>query len=261
MAILNVTPDSFSDGGAWPCTEDALLRARACLAEGADIIDIGGESTRPGSQPVTLEEELDRVLPLVRAVVTEPGAVVSVDTSKPEVARASLEAGAHLINDVSGLENPRMREVLARYEAPVVVMHMQGIPSTMQEVPRYESVVSEIRIFLSERIRLAREAGLSRIMIDPGIGFGKTFAHNIEILRNLSSFSTVGHPLLLGTSRKRFLGDILDLPVSDRLEGNLASVAHAITQGVDIVRVHDVRETVRLVRVMDVLVRGVQKGN
>jgi dihydropteroate synthase len=256
MAILNVTPDSFSDGGNWSLPEAAIRRARACLDEGADLIDVGGESTRPGAVSVSLEEELTRILPVVRALVTEPGVVVSVDTSKPEVAEAALAAGAHLINDVTGLRQPRMREVVARHGAAAIAMHMQGSPGTMQSDPRYSEVVGEVHAFLFEQARLAREAGIERVMLDPGIGFGKTLVHNLALLRALGSLRDAGYPVLLGASRKRFIGDLLGLPVSERLEGSLAAVAHGVQEGVDVVRVHDVRETVRLVRVLDAIVRG-----
>ena len=255
MAILNVTPDSFSDGGAWTGPEDALRRARACFAEGADLVDVGGESTRPGATPVTLEDELARVIPVIRAIALEPRAVVSVDTSKPEVAEAALEAGAHLVNDVTGLRDPHMRRVIARHGAAAIAMHMQGTPSTMQVAPRYEDVVREVHAFLHEQARFALECGIERVMLDPGIGFGKTLEHNLALLRSLGALGTSGHPVLLGASRKRFIGDLLGVPLEERLEGSLAAVAQGVQQGVDVVRVHDVQATVRLVRVLDAIVR------
>lgn len=261
MGILNVTPDSFSDGGTHGTVEAALAHARRMLAEGADLIDLGGESTRPGAQPVSIEEECARVVPVIRALVAETDAAISIDTCKAEVALAAFEAGAHLVNDISGLESPAMRRAIARHKAAAIAMHMQGTPRTMQQAPRYDDVVTEVRAYLAARLAEARADGLDRVAVDPGIGFGKTQAHNLALLHHLADFATLGAPLLLGTSRKGFIGQILDLPVDQRVEGTMATVALAVRDGVDIVRVHDVKEAVRTVRVADAVVRRVEGGS
>lgn len=260
MGILNVTPDSFSDGGTHEGLAAAIAHAERLLAEGADLIDIGGESTRPGSDSVPLEVELQRVIPIVKHLAAHTEAVLSIDTSKPEVAEAALDAGAHLINDVTGLRSPEMIQVLARTGAPAVAMHMQGTPRTMQVAPQYADVVREVRDELAETLARAREAGVTRVMVDPGIGFGKTFEHNLELMRHLSEFKTLDAPMLVGTSRKGFIGTLLDLPVTERVEGTMATVSLAIAQGADVVRVHDVKEAVRTVRVADAIVRGGRHG-
>ncbi len=253
MGIVNVTPDSFSDGGRMD-PEAAIAHAERLLAEGADILDLGGESTRPGSQPVSAEVELARLLPVIRALA-ERGAVISVDTFKPEVADRALEAGAAIINDISGLRDPAMLDVAVRHRAPVIAMHMQGTPQTMQDDPRYADVVAEVHAELAAAVRQARARGVA-VMVDPGIGFGKTQEHNLTLLRHLDRLHVEGCPMLLGTSRKGFLGKILDLPVHERVEGTMATVALGVSQGVDVVRVHDVKEAVRTVRVADAIVRG-----
>lgn len=256
MGILNVTPDSFSDGGSYGTLDAALEHARRMRAEGADFIDIGGESTRPGSRPVSLEQELARVLPVVRALASETDAILSIDTSRPEVAEAALAAGAQLVNDVTGLTQPAMLAVLARYGVPGVGMHMQGTPETMQRAPYYENVVLEVRGFLAAAVERCRNAGIERVILDPGIGFGKTLAHNLEILRNMRAFADLGAPLMLGTSRKGLIGEVLDVPVAERVEGTMATVALGVAQGVDLVRVHDVLAAVRTARMTDAIVRG-----
>lgn len=263
MGVLNVTPDSFSDGGLYFDLDRALERAYSMVEAGADIIDVGGESTRPGSDPVPLEEELRRVLPVVERLARELKVPISVDTYKAEVARQALERGATLINDITGLRgDPRMPEVVARFGCPVVVMHIKGTPKNMQENPTYEDVVAEVKEYLLEGIRLAEEAGLPRekIIIDPGIGFGKTVEHNLEILRRLKEFKALGQPLLVGTSRKSFIGKILNLPVNERLLGTAATVALGIAGGADIVRVHDVGEMKQVVQMADAVVRGYYHG-
>lgn len=257
MGIVNVTPDSFSDGGRVEA-EAALEHAARLLADGADLLDVGGESTRPGSEPVAAEVEIARVLPVVRALA-ERGAVVSIDTCKPEVARAAIAAGAALINDITGLKQPEMLAVAREFGVPVVAMHMQGKPRTMQADPRYQDVVREVRSELEAAAERGREAGV-RVMTDPGIGFGKTMEHNLTLLRELGRMRVAGCPLLLGTSRKGFLGAILDLPVGERVEGTMATVALGVAQGVDMVRVHDVREAVRTVRVADAILRASAAG-
>lgn len=253
MGILNVTPDSFSDGGR-VAPEAAIAHGLRLIAEGADVLDVGGESTRPGSTPVSAEEELSRILPVIRALA-EHGAVLSVDTFKPEVAEKALAAGAAMINDITGLRNPEMLDVAARHQAPVIAMHMQGTPQTMQDDPRYDDVVREVRGMLVAAVLKARARGV-KVMIDPGPGFGKTVEHNLELLRHLNELHVEGCPTLLATSRKGFIGKVLDLPVNERVEGTMATVALGVSQGVDMVRVHDVKEAVRTVRVADAIVRG-----
>lgn len=247
MGILNVTPDSFSDAGRFHDSRSAVEAGLAMVADGASILDVGGESTRPHAQPVEADEELARVLPVVEGLAGH-GVVVSVDTSKPEVALAALDRGAAIVNDVTGLRNPDMRSVCAEKGAGVVIMHMQGTPADMQDDPRYDDVVGEVATFLLDQTREAVEAGipLEAIAIDPGIGFGKTFDDNIELLRNLDRFVHLGYPVLIGTSRKGFLGTILErvrgtTEPSDRDGATAATVAAAILAGALIVRVHDVR--------------------
>lgn len=253
MGILNVTPDSFSDGGKFMDPDAALKRAQQMVAEGADIIDIGGESTRPGAEPVSEEEELRRVLPVVERLAAEIDVPISVDTYKARVADEALEAGAHMINDISALRmDPKLGEVVARHGVPIVLMHMQGTPRTMQASPHYEDCVSEVMAFLREAISRAKSYGIpeSSIVIDPGIGFGKALEHNLEILRRLPEFRSLGRPVLIGPSRKSFIGKVLDLPLEERLEGTAATVAYAAACGVDFVRVHDVRAMARVVRMV-----------
>ena len=249
MGILNVTPDSFSDGGKCALPDAALAHAERMLAEGADLIDVGGESTRPGAEPVTAAEELRRVVPVVREICRRrPAVPVSIDTRKAVVARACLEQGASLVNDVSALSgDPAMVHAVKEHAVPVVLMHMRGNPSTMQADPVYGDVVEEIKDFLSERMDWAVRRGLrpDQFILDPGIGFGKTTAHNIELLKNLRSFLELEQPLLVGASRKSFIGRILGgdqapSPVEERIEGSLAAHLWAASQGAHILRVHDV---------------------
>jgi len=256
MGILNVTPDSFSDGGRFFKLKDALSHAKQMVADGADIIDVGGESTRPGSEPVPLEEELRRVIPVIKAIRQEIDTPISIDTYKAEVAEQALEAGANLVNDISALRfDDRMKAVVAKYEVPVVLMHMRGTPKTMQQNPTYEDPVKEIIAFLHERIEAATAAGISRekIIIDPGIGFGKLGRHNLEILKRLAEFRVLGRPILVGTSRKAFIGQILKTDVSERLEGTIASVIISVMNGADIVRVHDVKPVKRAIGIADAI--------
>lgn len=255
MGVLNVTPDSFSDGGRYLAAEEAIRRGLEMAEEGADLIDVGGESSRPGAQPVPLEEEIRRVLPVVERLAAA-GPAISVDTTKAEVARRAVEAGAVLVNDISALRfDPQMATEVARMGVPVVLMHMRGTPQDMQQDPVYADVVGEVKAFLNERIAFAASAGIpsDRVMIDPGIGFGKTVAHNLEILRRLSEFTALGYPVLIGPSRKSFLGKILDLPVEERVEATAAAVAIGVWQGAAVVRVHDVRAIRRVVRVVDAI--------
>lgn len=259
MGIVNVTPDSFSDGGQHATVQAAVDHARRLVDEGADIIDIGGESTRPGAQSVPVEEELERVIPVVERLAPGIPVPISVDTYKAEVAEAALASGAHMINDISALRlDTRLGEVVARAGVPVVLMHMKGLPRDMQENPHYDSVIGEILGFLRDAVARAESCGIPRekIIIDPGIGFGKTVAHNLEILKRLGEFRSLGLPILVGTSRKSLIGKVLNLPVDQRLEGTAATVALAIASGADIVRVHDVRYMARVARMADAIVRG-----
>jgi dihydropteroate synthase len=256
MGILNVTPDSFSDGGRYTSVDHAAIHAAGMAADGADIVDVGGESTRPGSDPVPPEVEIDRVVPVIRRVAeASPGLVVSIDTRKAEVAAAALDAGATLVNDVSAAADPEMLELVRARGAGLVLMHMLGEPKTMQEAPRYEDVVAEVHGFLRERVEAAVFAGIEaeRIAIDPGIGFGKDLGHNLTLLRRIDALTDIGRPVLVGPSRKRFIGTLLDLPEDQRMEGTAAAVAWAVTHGAHAVRVHDVREIVRVLRVTEAI--------
>jgi dihydropteroate synthase len=250
MGVLNVTPDSFSDGGMFVDRERALGQARRMVADGADIIDIGGESTRPGAAPVPLEVELDRVVPLVETLAKE-GLRISVDTHKPDVMRASLAAGAVMINDVRALQAPDAMATVAASGAAVCLMHMQGEPRTMQAQPHYGDVVNEVRDFLVDRAHLCEAAGIGRdrIVIDPGFGFGKSQAHNLELMRALGTLAATGYPVLAGLSRKSMLGGIAGREVNERAAASVAAALAAVARGAAIVRVHDVRETVDALKV------------
>jgi dihydropteroate synthase len=259
MGILNVTPDSFSDGGAFFSTDRAVDRGSALVDEGADFIDIGGESSRPGSEPVSTEEELHRVLPVIESLAKKSGIPLSIDTYKSTVAARALSAGAQIVNDISGLSfDPEMTGVIARSNASVVLMHMKGSPKTMQENPVYSDVVTEIVQFLVAQSEKARRNGIGQIMLDPGIGFGKTMEHNLKLLRELHQFSNLGYPLLVGPSRKSFIGKLLDVPVEERLEGTAAAVTASILRGANVVRVHDVKQMKRVARMADALRRDSQ---
>lgn len=261
MGVLNVTPDSFSDGGQYFDRETALRRAYELVEEGADIIDIGGESTRPGAEPVSLEEEIERTIPVIEHIAFRIGVPISIDTYKSEVARRALDAGATIVNDISGLRfDPAMAPLLARYNAMVIIMHMKGTPRDMQKDPRYDDVVREVSLFLEERARAAIDEGISedRIVIDPGIGFGKTVNHNLEIMRRLEEFKSLGFPLLVGTSRKSFIGAVLDAPVNERVLGTAATVSFAVEKGADIIRVHDVKEMLQVIRMTEAMKEGRQ---
>jgi len=244
MGVLNVTPDSFSDGGRFLQPQDALEQARRLIAEGADILDVGGESSRPGSDPVTVEEELRRVLPVVEKLANESPVPISIDTTKAEVARRALQAGAAMINDISALRfDPRLAEVVAEANVPLCLMHMRGEPKTMQQGPIvYRDLLREIGAFLQDAMERAQAAGIDRdkIILDPGIGFGKAPEHNLTIIRRLDYFQRLGRPLLVGVSRKSFIGQILNLPPQERLFGTAAAVAAAVLAGAHILRVHDV---------------------
>lgn len=256
MGVLNVTPDSFSDGGLYLHPARAAERARTMVAEGADIIDIGGESTRPGAGDVPVAEELRRVLPVVEAVASQTGAVVSIDTTKAQVARAALQAGAVIVNDVSALRfDPDMTPTVRSSGAGVVLMHMLGTPRTMQQHPTYSDVVGQVRASLLEWAHAAERAGVpaERIVLDPGIGFGKTRQHNLSLIKRLGVLCAAGYPVLVGPSRKSFIGATLDVPVEQRLEGTFAAVACAVAAGAAIVRVHDVGQMVRVVRMVEAI--------
>lgn len=259
MGVLNVTPDSFSDGGLFYRPEAALAQARRMAEEGADILDVGAESTRPGSTRITAEEELRRLLPVVEPLLRE-GRLLSVDTSHPKVAEEVLRRGVPLINDVRGLRNPELRRVIGEFKAAAVIMHMRGEPETMQNDPRYEDVVREIKDYLAGQAELARDAGISEIIIDPGIGFGKTLEHNLELLRNLSAFRTLGCPLCLGVSHKTFIGRITGVAdPMDRLEGTIVANVFGLLGGADILRVHEVRAAVRTIQMVEAF-RGPRGG-
>jgi len=251
MGIVNVTPDSFSDGGLHYDRSVAIEAGLRMVAEGAAIIDVGGESTRPGAAPVSGQEEIDRVVPVIEGLAQRTDAVLSVDTSKPEVIRAAMAAGAHLVNDIRALRAPGALAEAARAQAAVCVMHMQGEPATMQAGPRYQDVVQEVREFLRERVAAALAAGIApeSICVDPGIGFGKTLGHNLDLLRNVRAFTDLGGPVLIGVSRKSMIGIITGQPATDRLAGSLALAALAVEHGAAIIRAHDVADTVAAVRV------------
>ncbi len=256
MGILNLTPDSFSDGGEIEDLLEAIALAKRLAAQGADILDVGGESTRPGAEPVSLLEEARRIIPVVEAIAAQLEIPISIDTTKAEVARLALAAGASIINDTSALAaDPAMAPVVAESGAGVVLMHMQGTPATMQANPSYQDVVIEVYDFLARRIEWAQSHGIPRqqIAIDPGIGFGKTFEHNLEILRNLERFDTLGCPILVGLSRKGFLGSITGKPVSERTAATVAASLDACRRGARIVRVHDVAAMVDAIRVWTAL--------
>lgn len=252
MGILNVTPDSFSDGGRFNTVEIALARAREMVADGAAFIDVGGESTRPGATPVPVEEELERVCPVVEAIAREMDVVVSVDTSSPQVMAEVVRLGAGMINDVRALQRDGAPEVVAATGVPVCVMHIQGEPDTMQDDPRYRNVRREVSSFLTERMRVIEKAGVrsDNIILDPGFGFGKSPQHNLQLLASLEQLQLLGHPILVGMSRKSMLGHITGRDVSERLPASLAAATISAMKGASIIRVHDVRETVDAVKVV-----------
>jgi dihydropteroate synthase len=258
MGILNVTPDSFSDGGRFLDQDEAVAQGVRMVEDGADILDVGGESTRPGSDEVEIDEEIQRVVPVIKRLQDEVLAPISIDTRKAEVARAAIAAGASIVNDVSAAREPGMFELARETGAGLVLMHMLGEPKTMQDDPVYTDVAAEVQDYLRSRIKAAHEAGIphEQLCIDPGLGFGKTYEHNIELMKEMSlaRMWTLGCPVLVGPSRKSFIGKALgDLPVEQRLEGTLAAVAVLIARGVHIVRVHDVKETVRVASVVDAI--------
>lgn len=257
MGILNVTPDSFSDGGRFANRDSAVLHAFEMIEDGADIIDIGGESTRPGADTVSADDELGRVLPVIKSIRAKSDIPISIDTYKSRIAREALDAGADIINDISGCRfDPEMPKLAAEKNAPVVVMHIKGTPKDMQKNPEYRDVVAEIKDYLSQSIELLTEAGLSReqIIIDPGIGFGKTTGHNLTIMKRLEEFAELDRPILMGASRKSVIGNVLDLPSDKRIFGTAACVTANIMRGTHIVRVHDVGEMRQVVRMVDAII-------
>ena len=253
--MINTTPDSFSDGGQFNTIENAFQHARQLIDDGVDILDVGGESTRPGSDYVDLDEELKRTIPLIRAIHEVSDIQISIDTNKPGVMQKAVEAGATLINSVSALQLENSLEVAAELEVPVCLMHMQGTPDTMQVNPSYTDVVAEVMAFLQQRIDAAIKAGIkeSNIIVDPGFGFGKTLQHNLLLLKSMPEFKSLGVPLLVGMSRKSMIGRILDKPVDQRMYGSIAGAVIAAMLGADIIRVHDVLETVDAIAMVNAL--------
>jgi dihydropteroate synthase len=251
MGILNTTPDSFSDGGQFNTVTTAVDRALQMHEQGADMIDIGGESTRPGAAPVTLDEEIARVIPVIEKLRQQSTVFISVDTSKPELMKLAIHAGADMVNDVTALQNPGAIEVCAQHKVSVCLMHMQGEPRSMQHQPHYDDVLGEIRTFLQQRVRCCVQAGIApnNIVIDPGFGFGKSLQHNLLLLKNLKLLAAIPQPLLVGLSRKSMFGKLLNVEVSERLPASLAAAVLAYTNGARIFRVHDVKPTVDVLRV------------
>jgi dihydropteroate synthase len=259
MGIVNVTPDSFSDGGSYPSLDDAVKHGLQMVSDGADLLDVGGESSRPGSDPVPVDEELARVLPVIQRLTHElPDTPVSVDTRKAEVAHSALEAGAAIVNDITAGADTEMFPTVRQAQAGMILMHMKGEPKTMQEDPTYYDVVAEVRGYLGERLDAAVAAGIGQdqLCVDPGLGFGKTFEHNLAILHDIDALHHLDVPVLVGPSRKGFIGSLTGTGVADRLEGTAGVVAWCAARGVDIVRVHDVKEMVRVVRVVDAITRA-----
>ncbi|MGI0149077.1 MAG: dihydropteroate synthase [Thermoplasmata archaeon] len=258
MGILNVTPDSFSDGGRYFDPDAALRRGLEMVEQGADLLDVGGESTRPGSDPVPAEEEWRRIGPVIRGLAGKVDVPLSVDTMKREVASKAIEVGASIVNDVSGLQEPAMVHLVAGSRAGAVVMHMLGNPKTMQAHPAYKDVVAEVRSFLARRIRVLEAAGMASeaIAVDPGVGFGKTQDHNLALLNHLDRLASLGHPVVVGVSRKSFIERLGGGEAGERLPGSIAAAVLAVGKGAHMVRAHDVRETVRAIRVADAIRRG-----
>ena len=256
MGILNLTPDSFSDGGSYIDVETALERAKKMVEEGVDIIDVGAESTRPGATYIEEEIELERILPVVKKLVTELDIPISIDTYKPRVAEECIKVGAHIINDIKGLKgDPQMAEIIAKYGVFVIIMHIKGDPKTMQKNIEYNNIIEDIKGSLQESVDMAIKAGVSpkNIILDPGIGFGKTFEDNLKIIKKLCEFKKLGYPILIGASRKGFIGDILGTPPLDRVEGNLVVAAISAYNGASIIRGHEVKETVKALKMADAI--------
>ena len=255
MGILNITPDSFSDGGKYLSTSRAIDRAFAMVDHGADIIDIGGESTRPGSDFISKDEELQRIVPVIKEIRNQDSEIlISIDTYKSDVAEIAIDLGANIVNDISGLTfDQNMSTFLSGTDIPVIIMHINGKPKTMQSNPIYDDLINDINSFFKKQIIFAQSNGIVRdnIILDPGIGFGKTFNHNLTIINNLKDLCNLGHPIMVGTSRKAFIGDILDAPHSERVEGTIASVVVSVINGANIVRVHDVKEIKKAIMVTE----------
>jgi dihydropteroate synthase len=256
MGIVNNTPDSFSKDGLAGDVRKAIARGESMFAEGADIVDVGGESTRPGAESVPVDEELRRVIPIIESLSAHHPGRVSIDTMKPEVAEAALFAGASVVNDVSGLREQKMIDIVAEHDAAVIIMHMLGEPRTMQKSPRYKDVMGDIKKYLRDKIEAAERSGVgpSKIMVDPGIGFGKTKDHNLEIIARLGELRTLGKPIVIGVSRKAFIGKITGRPVEDRLDGSIAAAVLAVGHGAALVRAHDVGATVRALAVAQAII-------
>jgi dihydropteroate synthase len=255
MGILNVTPDSFSDGGAFDMLENGLAQAALMLSEGADIIDIGGESTRPGAKPVSVQQELDRVIPVIESISQRFDTIISIDTSKAQVMTEAVNAGASMINDVRALQENGALDAAVAAKVPVCLMHMQGQPGMMQQAPCYEDVIKDVMLFLEQRISVCCEAGLAenQIIVDPGFGFGKSIEHNYQILARLETFHQLKVPVLAGMSRKSMIGNLLQRKVDERLAGNIAVATIAAQKGAQIIRVHDVKETVDAVKIVKIV--------
>ncbi len=255
MGIINVTPDSFSDGGKYFRKNSAVNHAMSLIKDGADILDIGGESSRPGAAPISVKDELNRILPVIKLIrKTDSVVLISIDTTKSVVAKQAVEAGADIVNDISGFSlDKNMPSVVSSLDVPVVLMHMKGTPLTMQKKPHYDNLVGEISSFFLNQINVAKSAGIKteKIILDPGIGFGKTLDHNFTIIQKLNEFCELGYPVLIGPSRKAFIGSMLGLPSHDRIEGTSAAVSAGILNGARIVRVHDVKEMKRVVTITE----------
>lgn len=261
MGIINITPDSFSDGGKFLNTDAAIAHAKQLIGEGADMLDLGAESSRPGSDPVSAEEELERLLPVLCALKNDQTITIpiSIDTTKAEVAKICLKHGANIINDITGMQDPAMRNVAAQKKVPVIMMHMQGTPKTMQENPQYKDVVDDIITFFEKQIAICEQEGITQIICDPGIGFGKTVEHNLQILKRLREFNVLGKPLLVGTSRKSFINKTIGGEPNDRLEGTIASNVVACMNGAHIFRVHDVKACKRALDLTNLIKNGEKK--
>ena len=256
MGILNVTPDSFSDGGQFNSAQEAVDHALKMINDGVDIIDIGGESTRPGAKPVPLKEELKRIKPVIKAIRQQTDCLISIDTYKASVAEVALDLGADIINDISSLSyDKNMANLVSTRKVPIILMHMQGTPQNMQLDPSYNNLINDLIFFFKTKIEIANKAGVlnNMIILDPGIGFGKQMEDNFEIIRELKQIKAMGYPILLGPSRKSFIGEVLNLPVEERLEGTMASITVGIINGANIVRVHDVIETKRTISIVEKL--------
>ncbi len=254
MGILNVTPDSFSDGGKFDTPEQAASHASKMIEDGADIIDIGGESTRPGAEPVSIDEELNRTIPVIEAIRDQSDCIISIDTYKSKVAESALDAGANMVNDISGLTfDEGMASLVAEKETPVVIMHIKGTPLDMQKEPHYEDLMEEIKDYFTAKIAKAKEAGIpnTNIILDPGVGFGKRLEDNFELIRELKQICAMEYPILIGPSRKSFIGTVLNLPITERLEGTLASITAGVMNGARIVRVHDIMAVRRTIAITE----------